>query len=289
MIFLWKVSIVVCLLSFFTSEAQLRKPKRSGGYRDPFLNTQWWIGIRLGSGFTKAKPTDRYSAFTSTQDPTTDVYDKKYKGFGRGGAMAGLEITFYFKGLCLSFQPNYRRYIFSYTNYYAWGDPTNPTNAYEINFSADQKLDYIELPLIFRYEPLKGHLRPYVQIGGYYSMLNSAYKSTKVITTDYASGAANSYVSEELVSGSRDLFIKSNWGWLAGAGVSYPVGNFRLGADITYRRNTNVITNAATRYENERITGTGDIMDDVKLRNWTLAFTAVIPLRYISKRDFKAE
>jgi hypothetical protein len=277
------------VLSAFSAEAQLRKPSRSRGFRDPFLNTQWWIGLRLGAGITKAKPIERYSAFTSTQDPDTDVYDKKYDGFGKSAANGGIEITFYHQGFCLSFQPNYRRYIFSYSNYYAWGDPNNSTNSYEINFTANQKLDYIEFPLLFRYEPLKGHFRPYAQVGAYYGTLSSAYKSTKVVTTDYGSGAANSYVSEELVTGSRELFIRSNWGWIAGVGASYPVGNFRLAADINYRRNTNVITNAATRYENERLTGTGDILDDVKLRNLSISVAAVIPLRYVSKRDFKAE
>jgi hypothetical protein len=270
------------------ASAQLRKPKKSGNYRDPFFDTQWWIGLRLGTNFTKAKPVERYSAYTSTQTTDTDAFDKDYQGFGKGGVLGGLEMTFYFKGICLSFQPDYRRQEFTYKNYYAWGDPANPTNAYEISSTTQNRLDYIHLPLLVRYEPLKGRLRPYIQAGGYYANLMAAYKAYTASTTDHSSGTASTYISEEIISGSRDLYIRSNWGWIAGGGVSYPVGNFRLAADVTYRRNTNNITNVANRYENERYTGAGDIADDIKLRNITVSFALLVPLRYISKNDFNA-
>jgi hypothetical protein len=291
--------IVVRLLTVFfllivgitVSYAQPNKRQkgRKGSSRDPFLNTQWWVGIKAGGNLTKAKPTDRYSTFVSTIDPSTTVYDKNYENFNKAGGQAGIEITYYNKGFSLSFQPNYRRMSFIYTNQYTWQDQTIPSNRFTSNYKAIQKLDYFELPLLVRYEPLKTKVRPFIQAGIYYSFLNNAYKSTEIKITDNASGGTDEYTAENITIGAKELFIKSNLGWIAGAGISYPMGNVRMALDISYRRNCNNITSAANRYSNDRLTGSGDVLDNVKLRNISASLSILIPLRFIMKGSFKAE
>ncbi|HVD97175.1 MAG TPA: outer membrane beta-barrel protein [Cytophagaceae bacterium] len=266
-----------------------RQKGRSGSYRDPFLNTQWWIGIKAGANLTKAKPTDRYSTFNSTVDPSTNEYDKKYQNFNKLGGQAGIEITFYRQGFSLSFQPNYRRMSFVYTNEYNWQDASNATYSFSSHYKAIQKLDYFELPLLGRYEPFKTRLRPFVQVGVFYAILNNAYKATEIKVTDNASGSVNEYTDQNITVGAKDLFIKTNLGWIVGAGFSYPVGNVRLALDISYRRTTNNITSAANRFSNDRLTGSGDVMDDLKLRNLSASVSILIPLRFIMKGSFKAE
>ncbi len=267
-----------------------RKQKgKSGSYKDPFLNTQWWVGIKAGANITKAKPGERYSAYTSTLDPSTKIYDKEYANFNKTGGQAGIEITYYHQGISVSFQPNYRRMSFGYKNEYTWEDAANPSYSFSSTYEATQKLDYFELPLLVKYEPFKSRLRPFIQAGIYYSFLNNAYKATDIRVTDRASGGTNEYADETIAIGAKELFIKTNLGWIAGAGLSYPVGNVRLALDVSYRRNTNNITSAANRYANDRLTGSGDIMDDVKLRNLSASVSILIPLRFIMKGSFKAE
>ena len=285
------VSAVLFISTGIIAFAQPNKKQRSKGGpgRDKFLNTQWWVGIRAGGSLTKAKPVERFSTFSSTVDPATDDYDKDYQNFNKSGGNAGIEITYYHQGFSLSFQPNYRRMSFIYTNEYTWLDPNESNYSFIANYKSIHKLDYFELPLLVRYEPLQTKFRPFVQVGIYYAFLNNAYKETEIKIRDNTSGSTNEYTQEKITVGAKDLFITSNMGWIAGGGVSYPLGNVRLSLDISYRRNTNNITSVANRYANERITGSGDIMDDIKLRNLSASVAVLIPLRFIMKSSFKAE
>jgi opacity protein-like surface antigen len=290
------VRILPLLVSIFllattlVAWAQPNKKQKAGfrSGRDPFLNTQWWVGIKAGGNVSRAKAVERYSTFNSMVDPSGNLYNKNYESFKHPAGQAGLEITFYHKGFSLSFQPNYRRMTFGYKNEYLWEDAT-VDYSFAQQYTSVHKLDYFELPLLVRYEPFKTRLRPFVQAGVYYARLNNAFKSTQITVTDRAGGAANEYTEAPIEVGAKELFIRSNIGWIAGAGVSYPLGNVRLALDIAYRHNTNNITNAANRYENDRLTGSGDIMDDVKLRNVSVSMSCLIPLRFIMKGKFRAE
>ncbi len=290
------IRVYVLMIAFFImlgstisiAQVSQKMKGRQSSSGNSFLKTQWWVGIRMGGNFTKAKPTDRFSTFSSSLDPNTNVYDKDYQDFNKAGGHAGIEITYYNQGFSFSFQPSYQRMSFRYTNEYTWAD-AGTNNSYISKYESIQKLDYFELPISVRYEPFKTKLRPFVQAGVYYAFLNNAYKSTEIKITDKASGGQNEYIESNITVGAKDLFIKSQLGWLAGAGVSYPVGNVRLKLDAIYRRNTNNITCAANRYSNDRLTGAGDILDNMKLRNIAVSLSILIPLRFISKGSFKAE
>lgn len=201
-----------------------------------------------------------------------------------------MEITFFYKDFGVSFQPGYRTVSFEYENNYSWEDPNNASNTIEQEYAALQKLSYFDFPLLFRYQPIKAFVRPYVQAGWYYSTLSSAIKETHVITTDNASGGNGTTQEDQISVGADDLFIRSNMGWIVGVGGSLPIGNARLSAEVNYRRNTHNITNVNNRYSNDRLTGSGDILDDVKLRSLTLTFSVVIPLRFtVLKENYKVE
>ncbi len=291
----WKgvlcLGLLVLLASTTVYSQNKRNPySRRGTPGDKFLDKQFWVGVRAGGSLTKAKPVERYSAFVSTNDPSSNQYDKQYKNFATPGTHAALEVTFFYKDFGISFQPGYRTVSFEYENNYSWEDPGNSSNTIEQEYRALQKLSYFEFPLLFRYQPIKAIVRPYVQAGWYYSTLSSAIKETQVTTTDNASGGSGTTQEDQISVGADDLFIQSNMGWIVGVGGSFPIGNARLSAEINYRRNTHNITNVANRYSNDRLTGSGDILDDVKLRSLTLTFSVVIPLRFtVLKENYKVE
>lgn len=282
-------ALILMLTHSYSHAQRMRPPHKKSRFSNKFLDKQVWIGLKTGANLTKANPMQRYSAFSSMNDQKS-AFDKEYKNFSKTGWQGGLEITFFYKMVSLSFQPGYRRMVFEYSNLYRWQDPSNASNAMEQKYEAIQKLDYFEFPLFIRYEPLKTKLRPFIQIGCYYSRLNNAVKATKITVKDMASGGSNEYIAEDISVGAKDLFIQSNIGWAAGAGASFPVGNARLSADIIYFRNTHNITSVENRYSNERLTGSGDILDDVQLRNLSFFISILIPLRFvILKENYKVE
>ena len=142
--------------------------------------------------------------------------------------------------------------------------------------------EYLTLPGYIRYDLLSGKFRPYIQAGFYYSRLIDARKTLATSGSDMASGGSGPFTTEEVTFGADDLFIKTNIGWAAGAGVHYDIWNVRLSLNILYRSGINNITNGGNRYSENPLTGTGDAMDDISLRNIDINLGCVFPLRFIS-------
>lgn len=250
-----------------------------------FLEKQWWIGVRGGLSYSKVKPGDRYSVFSSTEGEPNSL-NKKYNGFKGAGALAGLELTFTYKTVSLSFQPNYRRQRFSYSNRYEWKD-TSGVVTFDLNYKQDHQLDYIELPLLIKYDILKNAIKPYVQAGFYYGILSVANKKVEISGTDMASGGTE-FKQPDIMVGAKDLFIRSSIGFMAGAGVSYDVGNIKVLLDVNYRLGTNNITNRKNRYTNNALSGAGDALDDLKLRNISINLGCLLPMRYVNANNFRS-
>jgi opacity protein-like surface antigen len=278
--------VILSLLAGTDAIAQGNRRRTPTSRRNAeFLEKQWWIGVRGGWSYSKAKPGDRYSVFSSTEGEPGSL-DKKYNGFKGAGAIAGLELTFTYKTFSLSFQPNYRRQRFSYSNSYEWKD-TASVGLFNLQYKQDHQLDYLELPLLFKYDILKNEIKPYVQAGCYYGILSIANKKVEISGTDQASGGTV-FKQPDILVGAKDLFIKSSIGFLAGAGVSYDVGNVKVLLDVNYRFGTNTITNRKNRYTNNALSGAGDALDDVKLRNISINLGCLLPMRYVDTNHFRS-
>ena len=125
---------------------------------------------------------------------------------------------------------------------------------YQVNFetagykiSVNEKLSYLEVPILLKYSFLKSRLRPYVEagaFGGYLLAANSDFKSTYTDGTVY---------SENNVS-SDDRRNKTNFGLLFGAGLTYKTGpGGQLVLDIRYCMGLSNIVNTANRYADESV------------------------------------
>src|SRR5687767_6572486 len=112
-----------------------------------FLRKQWWLGFKAGANLSSADVTKTYSAISPTNYPASET-DKKYNNYRKAGAQATLEVTFYFSGLSLSLQPTYRQNRFVYENEYHWIDNENPVNRLDLNYEQEQKLVYLDIPLM---------------------------------------------------------------------------------------------------------------------------------------------
>ncbi|MDX2305994.1 MAG: outer membrane beta-barrel protein [Microscillaceae bacterium] len=284
--------LIVSLLFSQELAAQKGRPntRKSGksGFTDPFLQTQWWLGFKFGGNLSKVSPGDRYTAFSSADGFSPEIYDKEYESFNKLGALSGVDITFYHKGFSISFQPNYRRQRFVYSNDFQWLDTENPNNILTLNYAQDHQLDYLELPLLLKYDILQSKIRPFVQAGFFYATLVNANKAVTITGDDLASGFQNPFESDEIILGASDLFINSSVGVLGGVGGSYDVGNIRISLDISYRFGLNNITDVKNRFTENRLAGIGDALDDLKMQNISLNLSVLFPMRFLIASSYKA-
>jgi hypothetical protein len=252
-----------------------------------FAGTQVWLGLKGGINFAKAIPTERYSVFTSIIDPEQDkTYEKSYDGFGKIGFQGGMVFNFNFRRyLTLSFQPAYTSFRFGYKNEYKWTGQNN--NSVQLNETHRITVDYLELPLLLRFDILRKRFRPYLQGGAYYGMLLKANKTKEVSSQDNASGAVNPLANTNPALDVRNLFIRSNWGWVAGLGFNYDVGNVRLGLDGLYKIGMNNVTSEKNRYSDPRFTSAGEVLDGFKFQNIEVSFSVIFPMKYLQTGIFK--
>lgn len=277
---------ILCLLSLligYQATAQRKdKPKRPLNPNQKFLQTQFWIGLKGGPNLTKANSTQSYSTFSGV-DFTDAELDKDYDNFKTLGSQVGLEFVFYHRGFSVSFFPNYSRFNFTYHNAYTYESAINAEDQVILNYDQKNHLEYIDLPLMFKYDLLQQKIRPFVQIGAYYSRLLNANKEVTIENNDVAAGAVQPYQPPAIIVGAKDIFIGSSLGIIAGVGVHYDPGNVRLSMDISYRYGLNNVASASNRYSDNRLAASGDALDDLTLDNLAMNVGVFFPMRFISK------
>lgn len=280
--------LACCLLIAFTVFSQEKKRKASTYNKKKqekgdvkFLEKQWWLGVKAGANWSKVNVMNRYSVVSPTNYELTSI-TKKYDSFGLIGSQAALEVSFYFKGFLLSFQPTYQHTRFSYTTHYEWTSAESENDRVELDYYQEQKVDYALFPLIVKYDIAGNKLRPYVQAGIYSAMRLNATKALNTSGVDYAAGGQNEFKTETIDVGVDDLFAKYHWGLLGGVGVNYNFKNHvRLNLDVMYKLGMSNISSTENRYGSDRLAGVGDAMDDMKLDNLSVSIGCLFPLRFL--------
>jgi len=280
-----QVFALILITSVVHAQSQRKPPagfkRKAREQQSSFLDKQWWVGLKVGPNLTKATPDTRYSILTPTNYAQVFA-DKTYDGFSKLGSQATLEITFNYKGIGFSFQPTYRLTRFAYDNEFMWNNPENSAEMLQLKYDHELKVDYADLPLIVEYDFTSGSLRPFIQGGIFYSLLINANKTIEITGTDFASGGTNELSSEPVIVGAKDLFHKSYWGLIAGTGLHYNLGNVRLALDISYRIGMSNVTNTKDRFSNDRLSGIGDVLDDMKTDNLVFSVGCLFPMRFLS-------
>ncbi len=277
--------LIVSLLLCTSLAAQQRRKApasfNSGNAQDAkFLEKQWWLGFKAGINLSGADVITSYSALSPVNYTPSG---KEYDNYSKPGIVAGIEVSFYFKGFSVSFQPAYRNAMFSYSNQYLWEDSGIPENRLELTYDQEQQIDYADFPLLFRYDFTSTRLRPYVQLGAVYTLLIDASKSVSISGVDYASGGQNEFNTEPIRVGAAPLFAKYQWALAGGAGVNYHVGNIRVNLDLQYRKGMSLANSTENRYGNPQLAGIGDAMDDFKINSIIVTVGTMFPLRFLTK------
>ena len=247
---------------------------------DGFLDTQFWLGLKMGTNFTQAFPETRNAGF-SPIDYSSDSLRKSYADFSLPGAHMGLQMNFYHKGVSISFQPVYKRSRYKYSSELEWrSDETS--NRFMTRYEVEQKLDVIELPLLVKYEIIQsGNVRPFVMVGGFHSLIASAQKEVDITQTDFSSGTPLTSDGGSAIIGVKDAFEAFS-GVSGGIGVNLDYWNIRTVVEVNYKRSLTSATRPNIQ-ENE-FASLGETNDEIFLRDINVSLGFVFPFRFIDKQ-----
>ncbi len=272
--------VLLCIVTFGVT-AQKRNAKPMKSTFETFLDTQWWLGVRFGVNYTQPTAKDRFSNF-SPIDYEANALDKDYRAFQNIGVQAGMDMSFYHKGLSMVFQPTYKRLNYSYTSKREWVDEAGAVT-FQTEFDIMQNFNIVELPFSLRYEIFKkGKIRPFAQAGLQYSILISANKDTDVTNTDYAGTAPRSYSGGSISIGAKEGF-KGYYGAVGGIGAAFDYFNVRTVIAATYFYALNSVTDEKRNFRDNELSSLGESNDVLHINNLDISISLVFPLRYIDK------
>lgn len=269
--------------------AQPRKNNPKPGLKTGNTDTnQWWIGVRGGTNLSTAIPETSYSVFSYLQPATFGDDSKTYNSFNLPGLQFGFSISWEFiKGLSVNLLPSFTSYRFEYENSFRWYDAENASNQVLTYFTVETRLQYVELPLTVKYELMHGPFKPYIQAGGYYGILTDAIKNINTTNIDEASGSDSEIDVSELSVGIEDRTKKANYGIMGGIGFTQNLGNARVGLEINYQYGLQNLDNGGLKFnDSQLITGAYDVSDDYLLNNLTVSMMVIIPLKFITSKDY---
>lgn len=279
-----KTGLILLCLCLIANVYGQRNNKKAGPFNkgrrtaEVFLQKQWWLGFKAGPNLSRATPETSYAVISPVNYTAAG---REYKDFRHLGTQATFEVTFAWRNISASFQPTYRINRFAYSNHYEWTDAENGNNHLLLDYAQEQKISYLDLPLIVKYEFIISKVRPYAQVGIYTATLLDASKSLRISGVDHASGGINTFENEPIIVGATDLFAKYHWGIIAGGGINYTLGNVLLNLDVAFKAGMSNIANTQNRYGSDRLSGVGDSLDDMKLTSAAVSVGCLFPLRFL--------
>lgn len=272
-------------LSFSASDllAQFKtKPRNNSSSTNA---SQWWIGVGGGFNLTGMQVLEQYHVLTPTRG---DLPKKDYSNYNVTGTQFNLMLNYSFSNISLLLQPGINRHHFTYENMLQWQSSENPENNIFIDNHHSHSINYLNIPLRFRYSfEFGGAIVPFIQGGGYYGFLLEADKTIESSGIDNASGSSNQLSLGSQSDEITDLFYKTNYGLSAGLGLMLAIGDGMAIFEVNYDRGFRNIVNPETRYTIDKfVTGAYDVPDDLVMSNISANFTFAIPLKFITSKDF---
>ncbi len=265
------ITLLLCLISL-ALPAQRRLDAKGG--LEAFLDTQWWLGLRAGSNLTNPNSETFYSVLSAI-DYDAENLKKNYESFQSPGIQLGLDLTYYHRGFSVGVLPTFKRYRYNYDNTLEW---ITTTDVFETKYMVAQNLDYLEVPVVLKYDLLRsGNLRPFAQLGIQWAFAIGAEKSLSIIHQEGTPAVSS--------GGSISIDTKGDFkgfaAALAGIGVNYDIGNIRTSLDFSYSYGLTSIIDERRLFTENQLTAIGDINDDIRLTNLQANLSFLFPLRFI--------
>jgi hypothetical protein len=212
-----------------------------------------------------------------------DDYRKDY-GFGLNhsrGMQVGIIIEYALaKNLSVILQPAFARLKFHYKNSFERktkeDNSGGKTNTQKLNYSHQQELDYVEIPVLLKYSLIKNeHWHPYFQVGGYFGLRESGVKRV-----DAYSSPEREYEDKAII-GINNLISGTAFGLIVGAGIRYNTCLVRLQIEMNYKHGLTNIIDEKERFRYTDLMFTYyDIFDDMKTSTLEICVKVMFPLSF---------
>ena len=256
-----------------------------------YTSPRWQVGVRGGLNATSAAPFNRFSIFDIGGGST----DKQYlpiSEFLRDARFVGQQFAFSVeyalsKNISVNTQLAWLAMRYAYIDYFQWVNiQAGTVQSLDINNEHFSRHNFLNFPLLVKYRVVKYRWQPFVQAGAFYSNLVSATRTLNSI--EFPAVKAGNQPAIPLFGQEQDTdknlesrIVRGNFGLIAGGGITYALGPFRLGASLSYFYGLNNITRRENRFADPELTfGFHDVPDDLRLHNWELSFSIHLPINY---------
>ncbi|MGJ8661435.1 MAG: outer membrane beta-barrel protein, partial [Bacteroidota bacterium] len=239
-----------------------------------------YFGLTGGINFSIPKITDNYSVLSSPGSSIDGGFDKKYENlFSNRGAQFSARYSYYLtNSLSIVTGFGYQSYGFKYFTDYAWTD-TIGNQVFSREMHHLQKISYLTVPIIAKWDITKGQLKPFVQGGLYLEFRHQAKKVIYYDNTIDGEETENQLSSSPMVS-IKDYTRKFNMGLTGGVGVDYHTKYVTFGLESNFSYGFYKIMNDENRYSD--LNGFAlqylDVLDQMRLINLNVQLSVSIPI-----------
>ncbi|WP_375578785.1 outer membrane beta-barrel protein [Marivirga tractuosa] len=260
--------------------------------KNPFKNSQFYVGLRAGANYNAINVINRYSLIKPTNSLDEGLYDKQYQEAENVGVLYGITFMYQFEQrLVLGFNASVNQIRFQYTQ-------EQPGSNRSVNFIHNHNLNYLDVPIFFRYmfrkvnsrfwdksnkKPTVPAIVPFAQIGINFSVLLNADKEYSKFTTQNGVESREFDRNEDI----KSIMSPTMVGAFIGGGARFRVGTFYLTAEANFRQGLSNANNQKARYVNENLQNQAyDVMDDFSFQSVEAIIGVIFPLKYLSKKEF---
>lgn len=260
--------------------------------KNPFKQTQWYIGLRCGANYNTVDPINRFSIIKPTNDLDQGLYEKQYLSSGNISAIYGLTVMYQFdQRFVIGTNPSLNQIQFSY-------DQNLPGDVNSVTFEHQNNFQYFEVPVFFRYmirpkinrfmnrssrKPEVPGIIPFVQVGLNFNFLMDANKSVQKTINQNGIEISDISFNENV----NEVLSPVTVGVFAGAGARFRLGNIYLTAEANFRQGLSNVTDANRRFANDNLINNAyDIYDDKSFQSVEFVLGVLVPLKYLSRKEF---
>ncbi len=260
--------------------------------KNPFKQTQWYIGVRGGANYTVVDPINRFSIIKPTNDLDQSLYEKEYLTTGNIGTIYGLTFMFQFdQRFVLGTNLSLNQIQFNYNQ-------ELPGDVNSVNFEHQNNFQYFDVPIFFRYmirprinrfmnrsnrKPGIPGIIPFVQVGLNFSFLMDANKSVQKTIIQNGIEISDISFNENV----NELLSPVTAGVFAGAGARFRLGNIYLTAEANFRQGFSNVTDTNRRFANDNLINNAyDVYDDKSFQSVEFVLGVLVPLKYLSRKEF---
>lgn len=243
---------------------------------------RFMIGFKGGINFVQPVVTQKFNIFNPIDGDVAQSGTKTYRPFfsNPGYQYAFTALYKLNNSMDVRLEPTFSIFNYKYSASYFWISTGSNSERIDMSVRHLQNLNYLDIPVSLRLLIGSGTVRPFVQGGLFYGFLLNAIKEsgkTEIYTNDINSTTLNS-MSE--TGDARPLYVRSRYGFNAGAGFDYDLSAVRLTLDINLNFGINRVTNEAGRYSVPQFTGgLYDVQDNIRLFVPSINIGIIFPLQ----------